>query len=520
MKGTRSPAANPSLVELDKRVRIPFPERFPIDRVVVFAVVLFVIQQLERTPLYFSAGSVAFIIIAAVAFNTAGGLTRASGAYVFFYSTLVVIVGLCYKALLGEPADSNLRDPQGSIAVYVAGITAMLVAVVVSRRFSRKTGLLQNVLKEHDMYRSCVGSIAFALTAPYIIYFLGASKLNSAFTQLNDLLPLGIIIGVVYEIRRSGGTRSMNFPVAFGMIYLFIFFGVLGFSKQGMLTPVLCWLLPVCANRFRLTALQVISCLLGLFIIFQYLVPYSQYGRRFLGAGSSTSQRIDIAVDLLSHPNETRKNYEETQLETGSTYYNTAQGFWDRLNFISTDDALIDFTDQGHQFGYTPVLYSFLNTFPHFILPDKPVVNFGNVYAHELGGLSEDDNSTGISFSPTAEAYHMGKWVGIFVVAPLIWFLIFVVFDSVFGDLRVTPWGLLVLAGLSHTAPEGALAGAIYFLTYELAAFTFSALFATWVAPAFATIVLGRDRRIRIDPHSSLLSPTRNTPTTTGAGAP
>jgi hypothetical protein len=470
-----------------------------MDRVIVFALLLLVIQQLEGTPLYFSVGSAAFVILAALAFNTAGGLTRTSGAYVFFYSLLVVIVGLCYKALLGEPADSNLRSPYSTIAAYVGSIAAMLAAVTVSRRFSRKTGLLQNVLKDADMYRASVGCMVFGFAGPYMIALLGpsAGKLNTAFTQLNDLLPLGIIIGVMYEIRRSGGTRSINPAVGLTILYTFFIFGILGFSKQGMLQPLLCWLLPLCAMRFRLTALQVAGCLLGVFIIFQYLVPYSQYGRRFINGYPSTSQRMDIAVRLLSHPEETRKNYQETQTNgaVGSGYYNTPQGFWDRLNFISTDDALIDYTDRNRTFGYSPIIAAFLNTFPHFILPDKPVVNFGNVYLHEMGGLSEDDFSTGISFSPTAEAYHMDKWVGIFVAAPLIWFLIFVTFDSVFGDLRTTPWGLLVLAGVSHTAPEGALAGAIYFLTYELAAFTFSALFATYVAPAFSTVVLGRDRR-------------------------
>ena len=44
--------------------------------------------MLEGTALYFSAGCVVFILIAAFAFNTAGGLTRASGAYVFLYSVL------------------------------------------------------------------------------------------------------------------------------------------------------------------------------------------------------------------------------------------------------------------------------------------------------------------------------------------------------------------------------------------------------------------------------------------------
>jgi hypothetical protein len=482
-------------------VRIPFPERFPIDRVAVFAILLFVIQQLEGTAVYFSAGCAAFILIAALAFNEAGGLTRASGAYVFFYSLLDVIVGLCYKAFLGEPADSNLRDPHGTIVVYVGGISVMLAAVIVSRRLSRKTGLLQNVLKESQMYRSSVGCIVFSLAAPFMIGLLGnaGAKLNSAFTQLNDLLPLGILIGIMYEIRRSGGRRSINLPVAFGMIYLFSFFGIIGFSKQGMLTPLVCWILPICVMRFRLTRLQVAGCLLWVFLIFQYFVPYSQYGRRFIVDGQTFTQRLGISYDLLKHPEETRQHYLDTQKEgaLGNHYFNTAQGFWDRLNFIAVDDALIDITNQGRVFGYSPIVYSIINTAPHFILPDKPVVNFGNVYAHELGGLSEDDTTTGISFSPTAEGYHMGKWVGLLVVAPLIWFVIFVSFDSVFGDLRATPWGLLVLAGLSHTAPEAALYGAIYFLTYGMAAFTLCAFFATWVAPTFATAVLGPDRRIR-----------------------
>src|ERR1035437_817679 len=154
-----------------------------MDRVAIFAAALFVIQSLEGTALYFSAGCVAFLLIAALAFNVAGGLTRASGAYLFFYSRLCVIVGICYKAFLGEPAQSNLLDPRTDIEVYVGGITAMLVAAFVSRRFTRKSGLLQNVLKESGMYRASVGCIAFGIGGPFIIFLLGDAgvTLNSAF---------------------------------------------------------------------------------------------------------------------------------------------------------------------------------------------------------------------------------------------------------------------------------------------------------------------------------------------------
>jgi hypothetical protein len=476
-------------------VRIPFPERVPIGPVAIFAVVLFAIQSVEGTALYFSAGCMAFLLIAALAFNVAGGLTRASGAYVFFYSMLVVIVGICYKAFLGEPGQSNLSDPHTDIAVYVGGITAMLGAAFVSRRLSRKSGLLQNVLKDSGMYRAAVGCMVFGVGGAFMISLLGESgiPLNKAFAQLNNLGPLSIIIGVMYEIRRSGGTRSVNVPVAVSAIYTFLYYGILGFSKQGMLLPFYCWLLPVCALRFRLSRLQIISCALGLFIIFHYLVPYSQYGRRFQQPNQTLGEKISISMGLVEHPEQTRQAYEEDP--GGAEYFNTPQGFWDRLQFISPDDRLINITDEGRVFGWAPIKASFLNAIPHVLWPNKPNLNYGNLYAHEIGGIPDEDTSTGISFSPTAEAYHMAKWVGVFVIAPLIWSLLFVVFDSLFGDIRASAWGLLSVALISHIAPESALTGAIYLMTFGTAILTFCAFFAVRVAPIFAIAVLGADRR-------------------------
>lgn len=477
-------------------MRIPFPERVPIDGVALFAITLFVVQWLEGTPLYFRFGSAVFILIAALAFNTAGGLTRASGVYVFFYSTLVVIVGLCYKAFLGEPAQSNLLDPRTTIEVYVGGITAMLAAVIVSSRFRRKTGLLQHVLKESQMYRASVGCMLFGVVGASVIWLLGSTRLETAFTQLNQLIPLGILIGVMYEIRRSGGTRSINLPIVLVGIYSFWGWGLMAFSKQGMLLPLVCWLFPVCALRFRLSALQVLSVLAGVFLVFYYLVPYAQYGRSQVDETMTFDQRAAVTYKLLEHPEQTRQTYNEVESSGAGTvgeYFDTPQGFWDRLQFISIDDSIINVTDQGKVFGLFPIKAAMLNAIPHIFWPDKPMYNFGNAYAHEAGlPISEEDTGTGISFSPTAEAYHMDTWVGVLVVAPLIWFVLFVVYDSLFGDLRATPWGLLVIAMFSHFASEGMLTGVIAQLTFGTEALLFCALFAAWVAPVFASAVLPR----------------------------
>ncbi len=499
-------------------MRLPFPERAPLNRVAIFAGVLFSVQKFEGTPLYFSIGCVAFILLAALAFNAAGGLTRSSGAYVFFYSLLVVIVGLCYKAYLGEPANSNLLDPQSDILAYVGSIAAMLAVVIVSRRFTRKSGLMQNMLKESGMYRASIGCMVFGLSGVFIIALLGpeGAKLNSAFTQLNQLLPLAIIIGVMYEIRHSHGRRSINLPVTLVAVFYFINWGLFGFSKQGMLLPLICWALPVCALRFRLSGIQVIACLFAVFVIFHYLTPYADYGRNFRSEAQTFTQHIDLSVRLLEHPEDTRQKYLDSTVGNSGGYYNTSQGFWDRLQFISVDDGLINLTDHGHVFGLWPVKATFLNAIPHVIWPNKPDLNLGNNYMHEINGqpLDEGDTTTGISFSPTGEGYHWAKWIGIFVVAPLIWLLLFVVLDSLIGDIRTSPWGLLVLALLSHTAPEGMLSGAIAFLTFGVEAVVFCALFATYVAPFFAIAVLGPKRR-RFAPQPSfrpLPHPTREEP--------
>jgi hypothetical protein len=382
-------------------------------------------------------------------------------------------------------------------------MAAMLAAVIVSRRFARKSGLLQGMLRDSEMYRSSIGCIVFGAAAPFLIALLGesATQLQTAFRQLNELIPLGIIIGVMYEIRRSGGTRSINLPITLAAAYYFFFYGVLGFSKQGMLTPFYCWIVPVCALRFRLSALQAISCLLGVFVIFHYLVPYAQYGRDFVVEGQTTRQRVAIAGRLLEHPEQTRQAFNQVQeaSEIGALgeYYNKPQGFWDRLEFISVDDSLINITDQGKIYGLLPIKLAFMNIVPHFIWPNKPDLRFGNLYTHEINGQEsyEGDTTTGISFSPTSEAYHMAQWTGVLVVAPLIWCLFFFTFDSLFGDLRTTPWGLLALALISHIAPEGGLTILIYLLTFGAEILIFCALFATWVAPLLATAVLGPERR-------------------------
>ena len=475
-------------------MRLPFPERVPLIPVFFFAILICATQLYEGTSAPFSLGCVFFIVIAALAFNVGGGLTRPSGGYIFFYAVLTVIIGITWKAVLGEPADSNLRNPLLTIRVFVSGISMMLVAAFLSSKLKTKRALLGKMVTDATMQTATVGCMIAGVVIFGIdtVALAGSGSVLSALNQLNRFFPMAIILGVIHTIRRSGGSRSVNLPVLISGGFLFGG-GILGFSKEGIITPFLCWVIAAASQRYKLSRTQIVGGLLGTFFVFQYLVPYAQYGRAF--RADTFLGNVEVSVSLLSELGYVREqylsqaNYVDEDRVAG--YYNTPQGFLDRLQELDIDDALIEQTRQFGTFGLYPVIASFENLVPHFIWPDKPVVFFGNVYAHEIGILGEGDESTGISFSPTAEAFHLAEWLGIFLIAPLLWLALFTVFDSLCGDVRLSPWGLLAIVTFGHLAPEGGISQIIYALGYTVFGIVFAAVMGAYLMPIIGTFFIG-----------------------------
>ncbi len=474
-------------------MRVPFPVHIPLVAATGFAVVLFAVQLLQGTSLLFAICSFLFIVIATLAFNLAGGFSRPSGAYVFFYALLGVIFGLVWKALLGERADSNLSMPQLTIQVFLGGITAMLAAVFISRKLSLRSGLLQNIIPESKMQNATVGCLVAGLAITLIFMFIpkGSGTFLSALAQVNRFLPMAMILGVIHEIRKSGGTRSLSPPVLVAGAVIFLI-GLVGYSKEGIFTPILCWFVAAGSQRYRLSVQQIVSGVgLVLFMVL-FLVPYAQIGR-------NSEQG---SFQLLSNLGQVRSEYnatsEDSYADTTQGYYNSPQGFADRLQMISVDDGLIEVTERNGPFGLEPVIAGFENMVPRIFWPNKPSIGYGNVYAHEIGGLPEDDSTTGVSFTPTGEAYHMARWIGIFLVAPILWIMLFTLFDSLCGDTRLSPWGLLLTAYFAHNAPEGLLGGVIYDLGFGAFGILVAALSAAYLMPVIGSLIKGPEKTFMV----------------------
>ena len=480
-------------------MRIPYPERFSLGQAIGFATVLSGIQLYQGTSPYFSLCGFLFIVIAVIAFNLAGGLSRPSGAYVFFYAVLVVIVGLCCKAVLGEPADSHLSHPLLTMEVYLGGISGMLLAVFVSRRLTTKRPLLGRMVTDENIQNATIGCMVTGIALTLILTFVprqGGSILSSL-AQINRFLPMAIILGVLHQIRKTGGRGSVNIPVLISGATIFAG-GLIGFSKEGIFTPLVCWLIAVGSQRYKLTVYQVAGLILISVIMVRYLVPYSQYGRNYRSEDGSLATDARTAISFLSNLDTVRKQSEQDTAEDSSSgipgYYNSPQGLFDRLQMVSVDDSLIDITESKGTFGYAPIYNGFANLIPHVFWPNKPSIGYGNVYAHQIGGLPEDDNTTGISFSPTGEAWHIDRWIGVLILSPALCIMLFTLFDSLCGTVRETPWGLLVIVLFAHTAPEGMLGGIIYMLGFAAFSIVVAAFSATYLMPLLGTLFKGPER--------------------------
>jgi hypothetical protein len=474
-------------------VRLPFPERIPFTSAFFFALFLCAIQLLEGTSAIFSLCCLGFILVATIAFNFAGGFSRSTGGYVFFFAVLVVLIGLVWKAILGEPADSNIQSPLVLIEIYLASMCGMLVAVIISKKLTTKRPLLSVLSTDDNLQTATIGCMVTGL----LLFVLGVlvprepGSLFSALNQVNHFLPLAVILGVIHTIRRSGGTRSINLPVVISCGLLFST-GLIGFSKEGMITPFVCWFLGAASERYKVSRAQIVGAIFMAIFLFQYLFPFAQYGRAF--RADTFSENVDVAIGFFSDLGEVRRQYLETQEfqdESYQGYFNTHQGFFDRLQMIGPDSVLVAYTQQNGPLGLYPVVIYFENLVPHFIWPDKPFWGGGNLYAREIGVLSEEDTSTGISFSPAGESFRLGSWAGVLLVDPILWTVLFVLFESLCGDVRKSPWGLIVMLVYAHLAPEGGIGGVIYMMGYVAFGVWFCAFMGTYLMPIVGEVLIG-----------------------------
>lgn len=455
---------------------------------------------MQHTNFLFSLLYFAFFMLTVVAFNFAEGFTRLTGAYIFWYSTLIVIAGVTWKAVLGEPADSNLIGPVLDMALYTASMGMLLVVTILNKKMDfRALGVGGGFSGANLNYTSAgLGCliVGFGIRFADTLFGQAPGGIVSALIQVNVFPELGMILATVGAIKDSGGRRATSAISIVAFIY-FTYIGIVAFSKQAMLTPQVCWLVGAFYSRLKVRFVHVVAVILMVAFSFGFASPLSS--SRDLSEGLDETGRIQLVAYLITHWSEFQAHIklQDEYIESANGapgYYNTYQGsLLERLSMMPPDDELFNYTAEGHYEGIAPVLDYFGNLEPHFINPNKGVRFSGNYYAHEIGrGLAAGDFTTGISFSPVGEAYHCEGWGGIFWLLPLLWIGLFTSVDFIVGDMNKYPWGLLVVVWFAHAAPETLLGGIIWFTAFGNFGMLLAIVMVTRLAPIVGTLFLGR----------------------------
>lgn len=485
-------------------MRLTLPTHISVPGTVAFAGTLVCVQQLQHTSLAFSLMFFTFTVVSTLCFNLAGGMSRPSGGYIFFFALLTVIIGVTLKAILNEPADSNLETPLLTMAVYTCGILVMLPTVLLAKKLTGRPKGLASLIGGNriNLRYSGIGCMIVGIFIFIINMFVvnQSGSLLSALNQTNFFLPVGIILITVDTLQRSDGNRSICFPSLAGMLFV-LFVGMLNFSKQSVLTPFAAWAVGAFYGRLRLRLVHWIVVPSMMLVLSMILGPVTSIGRNL--PETNVAGRLQQNWELLSNFGQTRARFNEDLAFSEATatrhgYYTHSLGIGDRLSILNMDDALISYTEKGNEEGLAPIEQYFENWIPHFLLPNKiesGTFYSGNLYAHELGGiLAPEDFSTGISFGFLGESYHLVRWVGIFLIAPAIWLLLFVVTDLVCGETQYSVWPLLPIMLFAHTAPESLVGGLVYFIWFGNIGIVLAIVFSTYVTPVLGNL-FGRGGR-------------------------
>ena len=455
-------------------MRISIPDRLPPKSVLLFIVLVFIGQELEGTNVLFSLLTAVYNGLWATAFNTAGGLGYPSGAFILANGLNSVVIGLSAKVLLGQPGDRNLQSPVKTMLCYCVGMLMMLIVCFITRALRPRRPLIDGFKTLQQMKQASIVCLVagIVLTVTTGLSRNSEGTLFSALRQIDGFQMMAVLLATTYEIKHSGGRRSVNWIVATA-ICVDICFGFIYFGKTALLMGFLAWGIAAVLQGYDFKKRQIAGLLLGGIFMVYYLVPYSQYVRFFGSRTGSASENLPIALEYLGNLNRTRDLYleqmEQSDSEDGAHLYDHSEGFLDRLVIIAPDDQLIHFTDEGNVFGLTPTFAAYANAIPRFLWKSKPVINTGNVYAHEIGDiLSDEDETTGIAYSATADAYHQAEWLGILLVLPFNLFFGFIILDTVAGNAKYYPFALLPVFTFYNSGTAAGVGAPVHDATFGL----------------------------------------------------
>lgn len=476
-------------------MRIPFPSHIPMKPLLVALSLVLCIQLIEGTDPIFAALMFVAQACAIIAFNYLGGMTHMSGAFCLFAILPTVTVPELAHLALGQPGDFNLLHP-----IKTAGVCAIFyICIMVAARFvslMRHPAALLNHFKFSNVELRIVSVLACAIALCVELKVLtldGPPENGSLLAALNHFFPFLIAISVMMatyvRISETSGRSVINGFVVFLLISAIVP-GMLNATKEGILTPLLCWLVVVAASRHRFSWHGVLALCAVLYVVWIYVYPFSQNARGPIRAANTLSERTFLIVDYFRNPyqyydvNASYSDSSEFGLESSKV------GIFARYSTLLPMDMLID-ADQ--KLGYTGIeryLPAVVSIVPHALWPNRPDPITTNELGHKAGfPMAASDTTTGIAIGTPALFFNLGGWLAMIVYTLLCFSLFFFAGVRLVGSSIRGIWGLVVVGTEANMAANADPATMFYLTITFVGMFMFVLLVLKFIGYTAAGLV-------------------------------
>jgi hypothetical protein len=439
-------------------MRLPFPTSIPMMQALPIFGVLLAVQLLEGTDPSFAVLMLIAQVFAVLAFNALGGMSHVAGSFCMFSLLPNVTVPEIAHAIVGQPGDYHILAPLKTAAVCAVFYASLYAAAKFAVMLPHPPPLLDRVQFSLTELRAVSAlSAILSLFIAIAVLFSGGVQDGTTLAAIQHfyplLNPLSVIAATYVRLSSTLRRSAMSWYVAV-ILAAGIIPGVLSASKEGMLTPMLCWLLVCGARRYRFTRRQV-AVLAGFILVAWFFVyPYSQNARDVVHAAKSFPERIAVIVAYFRNPSiveDTTSNVDPDASEFGES--SSKLSIVQRFSLLNSAGMLIN-ADQTEGFtGIERYFPAFFSIVPHFVWPDRPVAVASNELGHKAGfKMGRDDTTTGIAISSPALFYDVGGWLGLPVYTMLDFLFYFYVLRSIFGTATRSVWGLMMIGATAYAS--------------------------------------------------------------------
>jgi hypothetical protein len=439
-------------------MRIPFPTSIPFRQLLVFLTVMLFIQLVQGTDPVFAALMVVAQVAAIAAFNRMGGMTHMAGAFCLFAILPNVTIPELTHIVLGQPGDYNLENPlmtAGACAVFFVCVMSASILVSLSRPREAFIEHISFSILELKIISALASVIALCITFAVMTHegpLEDGTMLTAAFHFQAVMLAISIMMATYVRLTVTEGRSAMSWYIAL-LLILGVTPGILGASKEGMLIPILCWVVVVAALRHRFTRIGVLALLGLVFLLWTFVYPFSQNARFPVRDAASIQEKVGLVVRFVQDPSQFPDSIstaeESDEFGTESAKVNILK----RYSQLQSIDMLIG---SDLRVGYTSIerhLPVLLSVVPHAIWPDRPVAITSNELGHKAGyRVSEEDTTTGLSIGAPALFFDLGGWLALVVYTIVCFFLFFLATVKLVGKSTSGVWALVPIGTEGNVA--------------------------------------------------------------------